>query len=409
VRAGAYRIDSDQEALERVAAVREQIAAGAAERDRRRELPVAEIQLLSAQGLLAITVPREHGGADVTLETLARVIAEIASADPNVAQIPQSHFVYLELVRQLGTPAQQELLFGEVLAGGRLANAQSEAGSKTIVDIRTSLRRERTGTLVLDGEKFYCTGSLLADWLMVLAKADDGRTWVAVVPTHTPGVSVLDDWAGMGQRTTASGTVKLDRVPVPEDMAIPHHLLFARPQVYGARAQLLHAAIDVGIACGALEEACQFVRGSSRPWFEAGVERACEDPLLIQRVGELEIDLRAARALVAEAARTIDAVERAGGDASSPEGEAGSVSEEDAARASIAVAASKAFADRISVQTTSALFELAGTRSAADRLDLHRHWRNARTHTLHDPVRWKLQHVGRYTLNGTPPPQHGQL
>jgi SfnB family sulfur acquisition oxidoreductase len=399
----AHRIASDAEALARAGALVEQIAAKAAERDRERVLPAAEIELLSREGLLAITVPERFGGPGVSFETLAEVVRLLASADPNVAQIPHSHFVYLELVRQLGTHAQQQLLFGEVLAGGRLANAQSEAGSKTIVDIRTSLRRERAGTLVLDGEKFYCTGSLLAHWLMVLAKADDGRTWVAVVPADAPGVSVLDDWAGMGQRTTASGTVRLDRVPVPEDMAIPHHLLFARPQVYGARAQLLHAAIDVGIACGALEEACEFVRGSSRPWFEAGVERACEDPLLIQRVGELEIDLRAARALVAEAARTIDAVERAGVD------EAGSLSEDDAARASIAVAACKAFADRISIQATSALFELAGTRSAADRLDLHRHWRNARTHTLHDPVRWKLQHVGRYTLNGTPPPEHGQL
>jgi alkylation response protein AidB-like acyl-CoA dehydrogenase len=153
----------------------------------------------------------------------------------------------------------------------------------------------------------------------------------------------------------------------------------------------------VGIASGALEDACEFVRTASRPWFEAEVERACDDPLLIQRVGELAIGVRAAQALLNEAARTIDAVEHDGVD------EAGS------ARASIAVATAKAFADRVSVETASALFELAGTRSAANQLDLHRHWRNARTHTLHDPVRWKLQHIGRYTLNGVFPPQHGQV
>ncbi|HEV3046475.1 MAG TPA: SfnB family sulfur acquisition oxidoreductase [Solirubrobacteraceae bacterium] len=393
----AHRIASDAEALARAGALVRPIAAGAAERDRDRVLPAAEIELLSREGLLAITVPARFGGAEVSARTLAEVVRLLASADPNVAQIPHSHFVYLELVRQLGTPAQQQLLFGEVLAGRRLANAQSEARSKTIVDIRASLRPGRPGQLVLDGEKFYCTGSLLAHRLMVLAKDDAGRTWVAIVPADAPGVSVVDDWAGMGQRTTASGTVKLERVSVPEELAIPHHRLFKRPQVYGARAQLLHAAIDVGIACGALEEACELVRATSRPWFEAGVERACEDPLLIQRVGELEIDLRAARALLGEAARTIDEVERAG------------VDEPGSARASIAVAACKAFADRVGVQTASALFELCGTRSAAEGLGLHRHWRNARTHTLHDPVRWKLQHVGRYTLNGTLPPQHGQL
>jgi SfnB family sulfur acquisition oxidoreductase len=394
----AHRIGSDGEALTQTRALLERIAAGASERDRERHLPAAEVELLSAAGLLAITVPVEYGGAGVSVQTLAEVIALLASADPNVAQIPQSHFVYLELVRQLGTDSQRELIFGEVLAGRRLANAQSEAGSKTIVDIRTSLRASGAGdSYVLDGEKFYCTGSLLAHWLTVLAKDEHGRTHVAVVAHDAPGVTIVDDWKGMGQRTTASGTVKLDGVAVGEDMIIPHHRMFERPQVYGARAQLLHAAIDVGIAAGALADAAEFVRTASRPWFEAEVERASEDALLIQRVGELTIGVRAAQALLAEAGRTIDAVERDGID------EAGS------ARASIAVAAAKAFADRVSVESTSALFELAGTRSAANDLNLHRHWRNARTHTLHDPVRWKLQHIGRYTLNGTHPPQHGQV
>jgi SfnB family sulfur acquisition oxidoreductase len=392
----AHRIDSDEEALARTGDVLERIAAGASERDRERRLPVAAIELLSAEGLLAITVPGEFGGAGVSAETLARVLSLLASADPNVAQIPQSHFVYLELVRQLGTSAQQELLFGDVLAGRRLANAQSEAGSKTVADIRTSLRPAEGG-FILDGEKFYCTGSLLAHWLTVLAKDENGRTQVAIVSPEAEGVSIVDDWKGMGQRTTASGTVKLDRVSVPEEMVIPHHRMFERPQVYGARAQLLHTAIDVGIAEGSLREAVEFVRGSSRPWFEAEVERASEDPLLIQRVGELAIGVRAAQALLAEAGRTIDAVQRREVD------EAGS------ARASIAVATAKAFADRVSVETAGALFELGGTRSAANDLNLHRHWRNARTHTLHDPVRWKLQHIGRYTLNGTFPPLHGQV
>jgi SfnB family sulfur acquisition oxidoreductase len=403
---GAHRISSDAEALVRAEAVLDQVAAGASDRDRERRLPVAAIELVSAEGLLAITVPAEFGGAGVSAETLARVVSLLASADPNVAQIPQSHFVYLELVRQLGTREQQELLFGEVLAGRRLANAQSEAGSKTVADIRTSLRPaeaaaadggETYAGFILDGEKFYCTGSLLAHWLTVLARDDDGRTQVAIVSPEADGVSIVDDWTGMGQRTTASGTVKLDCVRVAAEMVIPHHRLFERPQVYGARAQLIHTAIDVGIAAGALEDACEFVRSSSRPWFEADVERASDDPLLIQRVGELAIGVRAAQALLAEAARTIDEVERYGID------EAGS------ARASIAVASAKAFADRVSVETAAALFELAGTRSAANDLNLHRHWRNARTHTLHDPVRWKLQHIGHYTLNGTLPPQHGQV
>ncbi len=50
--------------------------------------------------------------------------------------------------------------------------------------------------------------------------------------------------------------------------------------------------------------------------------------------------------------------------------------------------------------------ELAGDFNS---LNLHRHWRDARTRTLHDPARRKIQHIGRYVLNGTRPPRHGLL
>lgn len=413
-----HRIATDAQALARAHALSGQIAAGAAQRDRDRQLPREAIELLSAEGLLAITVPASHGGADVSARTLAEVLMLIAAADPNVAQIPHSHFVYLELVRQLGTPAQRDLLFAEVLAGRRLANAQSEAGSKTVRDIRTSLVANGADGFVLEGDKFYCTGSLLADWLMVLARGEDAQTYVAIVPADARGVTIVDDWAGMGQRTTASGTVKLAGVRVAREMVIPHHRLFAGPQVYGARAQLLHAAIDVGIAQGALAEGVELVRTIARPWFEAEVQSAAEDALTIQRVGELEIGVRSARALVREAAATIDEVQTDDVEVlgtaqvdgvEAPAAVRAGVEEAGAARASIAVACAKALADRVCVETASAVFELVGTRSAADTLNLHRHWRNGRTHTLHDPVRWKLQHIGRYVLNGTAPPSHGQL
>jgi alkylation response protein AidB-like acyl-CoA dehydrogenase len=207
---------------------------------------------------------------------------------------------------------------------------------------------------------------------------------------------VIDDWDGMGQRVTASGSVRLQQVRVDASHVVPHHLTFRGPQLHGAQAQLLHAAIDAGIAAGALSDAVAFVRERTRPWFEAEVERASDDPLLIQRFGELALAVRAAEALVASAAQAVD------------EGLV-ELTDAAAAEASIAVAAAKVAADRAANEVSSALFEVAGTRSSLAALNLNRHWRNARTHTLHDPVRWKLQHVGRYVLNGTPPPRHGLL
>lgn len=67
----------------------------------------------------------------------------------------------------------------------------------------------------------------------------------------------------------------------------------------------------------------------------------------------------------------------------------------------MAVAVAKAYSDGASIEPADALFEVSGTRSSLEHLDLHRHWRDARTHTPHDPVPWKIQHSGRYTLTSS--------
>ncbi|MDX3232721.1 SfnB family sulfur acquisition oxidoreductase [Streptomyces sp. ME19-01-6] len=392
-------IADDAEALAVAAGLAARFREGAAERDARRRLPRAELEWLSASGLLAVTVPAEYGGADVRQETLAEVFRLLASADASLAQIPQSHFVYVNVLRRQGTAGQKNFFFREVLAGRRFGNAQSEAGTRHVQDIRTRLEPGpgAPGSYLLTGVKHYSTGALFADWIPVLARAaEDDKLHVAYVPRDAPGVTVVDDWDGMGQRTTASGTVRLEAVPVPADRVVPHHLTFEGPQLHGAVAQLLHTAIDAGIAAGALAEAVEFVRTKSRPWFESGFETAAEDPLLIQRFGELAIQVRAAEALLTVAARSVDTARA-------------DLNDDTAAEASIAVAAAKVSAANAAVEVGSALFEVSGTRSALDTLGLHRHWRDARTHTLHDPPRWKVQHIGRYVLNGTRPPRHSLL
>ena len=80
-----------------------------------------------------------------------------------------------------------------------------------------------------------------------------------------------------------------------------------------------------------------------------------------------------------------------------------------AADASLAVATAKILTDIAANEVSSALFEVTGTRSTAAELNLGHFWRNARTHTVHDPVRWKIQHLGRALLHGTPPPLHSAI
>lgn len=408
----AARIISAAQAHETAVRLAAQFAVDAARRDSARELPHRELDQLSASGLLAVTVPAEFGGADLAPAQVAEVFRLLAAADPNIAQIPHSHFVYLNLLRLAGTRAQRERYFGRVLAGARIANAQSERSSATIAEIGTTLRPAEGG-LRIDGTKFYCTGSLFADLLAVLTRLDDpdGRSgldpgeYIAFLPADTTGVTIVDDWNGIGQRTTGSGTVTLEAVRVTGDQLIPRAAAVRAPTGYGAFAQLLHVAIDVGIARGALDAAAEFVRTGSRPWFEAGVDRASEDPLVIQRIGELAVTVAAAEATFEVAGRAVDHVV-----AQTNSGELDTdTATALAAEASIAVATAKITSDRAANEVSAALFEVSGTRSAAADLGLDRFWRNARTHTLHDPVRWKYQHIGRAVLNGTAPPLHGVI
>ena len=373
---------------------------GAARRDAELILPGDEVEEMTRRGLYGLTVPAWLGGPDLPMSAVAEVLRILATGDPNLAQLPHSHYVYVNLLRCCGSRDQQHELLSAVRDGARFGNAQAEAGTRTPDQIRTSIVPDGSG-YVITGEKFYCTGAWFAHIIPVLARGQDGAVCVAFVPRNARGLTVLDDWAGLGQRTTASGTVRLEGVRVGPGAVVARDPVFGGPTTYGAFAQLMHAAIDAGIARGALDEAAAFVRAKARPWFEAGVDKAADDPLLVQRAGELAVTVRAAETLLADAGRQLDAAEG--------ERAAGRLDAQQAGAASIAVAIAKAAADRAAVDAASALFELGGTRSAAAGLNLDRHWRNARTHTLHDPVRWKLQHIGRWTLTGTPPPRHGQL
>ncbi|MEV8516085.1 SfnB family sulfur acquisition oxidoreductase [Dactylosporangium sp. NPDC051484] len=395
-------IESDLAAVEVASALAATFARTASERDGGRRLPLAELDLLSDAGLFGLTVPKAFGGPDVNVVTLVEVFRLLAQADPSVGQIPHSHFVFLEVLRLQGTAEQQAFFFAEALAGRRFANAQSERASRTIVEDATALLRDEEGYR-LSGEKFYATGSLTAHWLAVRASlpgspiAANGLPIkaIAYLRADTAGVSIEDDWNGIGQRTTASGTVRFSDVHVSESAVVPYTPIFDRPTSYGSFAQVLHAALDAGIARAAVDAAVVQVR-QARAWFESGADRASDDSLLVQQAGELEIVVRGAEALLAVAA---DAVQVARLDPT----------EQSTASASIATATAKVACARAAVEASSALFELGGTRSAASALNLDRFWRDARTHTLHDPTRWKVQHVGRWLLNGTPPPRHGLL
>ncbi|WP_288375877.1 SfnB family sulfur acquisition oxidoreductase [uncultured Pseudomonas sp.] len=388
-------ISSDAQALAVAEDIARQLHRDSALRDRERRLPYAELELFTRSGLWAITVPKAFGGAEVSNVTLAKVIARIAQADASLGQIPQNHFYALEVLRVNGTPEQQQRLYAEVLAGKRFGNALAELGTRTSSDRTTRLTRDGGGYRI-NGRKFYATGAIYAQRIPTSVVDDEGVQQLAFVPADSPGVQVIDDWSGFGQRTTGSGSVLFDNVRVEAADVVPFQAAFERPTTVGPLAQILHAAIDTGIARAAVEDALHFVRNHSRPWIDAGVDQASADPLTLNSFGRLSIRLHAAEALLERAGEILDQAQR--------DSNASNV-----AAASIAVAEVRAISTEISLAAASTLFELAGSRATLAEHNLDRHWRNARVHTLHDPVRWKYHAIGNYYLNGENPPLRGTI
>jgi SfnB family sulfur acquisition oxidoreductase len=388
-------IRDDAEAIAVTRRIAATIAKDAISRDRERRLPYEELDLLSDAGVLAVTVPKEYGGAEVSAGTLAEIIAIISEADGSIGQIPQNHFFMLEALRLQGSDEQKRFFYSRILSGERIGNALSELGTKTAQDHKTRITREGP-VFRLNGKKFYSTGVLFAHWIAVVANDDENNSTIAFVPKETHGITVIDDWSGFGQRVTGSGTTILDNVEVHPFSVLSLRAVFERPTSMGPVAQIMHAAVEAGIARAALAETIAFVKNRSRPWKDAGVDHAYEDPYTIAQIGEMKLRVSASDALLERAGRSVDVA------ISDP-------TTETVAAASVAVAEAKAASTEASLHVASKLIELAGSRATLAEYGLDRYWRNARTHTVHDPVRWKYRAIGDYWLNGINPPRHGAI
>lgn len=395
----AQIIASEQDAIRVAHELANEFRLHAAERDRERREPIKELDAYSQSGLLAIAVPPQYGGLGASMGTITHVFSIISEADSSLGQLAQNHFGYVDFIAANGSETQKQELFGRILQGARMGNALSEKRNqhdqqkRQHVGVFTTLittldsRRAR-----VDGTKFYATGALFADLIPVTATNEEGHVDVAFFDRDTPGLTVINDWSSFGQRTTFSGTVEIDGAIIPRTRVIAadrHQQISAN----GPVSQILQAAIDLGIGQAALAETLEYVRHRARPWIDSGVERAVDDPLTLSLLGRLDTQQAAAEALLERAADKVDKARHY------PSADA-------IDQASVSVARAKIATTEFALEAANRLFELAGTSSTLEQFGLDRHWRNARVHTLHDPVRWKLHMVGNYLLNHASPQRH---
>lgn len=371
----------------------DRIRAGAAERDRTRELPRDLVREVLATGLPAVRVPASAGGDGASVAELTDQLITLAAADSNIAHVFRGHLAVIE--QQFFEPDEERraIWYRRVLSGSLVGNAQSELSATA--DLATTLSDVGDG-LRLSGRKYYTTGSIYADWIDLSARHGDEDVQV-LVATREPGVESIDDWRGFGQRLTGSGTTTFSGVAVDPSDVRPYsadHDGFRHPYLMGFF-QLVLLAVVAGIGRAVVDDAVAYVQPRRRIFGYAGEALPREHPLVQSLIGGLSADAFAARAITLEAARSLDRALDAYVE--------GHGDPEAFTRAQLDVYRAQQTVLPIVVNAASRLFEVGGASAVDTELALDRHWRNARTVATHNPAIHRQRAIGDWELNGTPP------
>ncbi|MDN7741496.1 MULTISPECIES: acyl-CoA dehydrogenase family protein [Burkholderia] len=366
------------------------LRASAAERDRRGGHAAREKAWMAALGLQTLAVPRAFGGQEADWPIVYQTIRAIARVDSALAHLVGFQVLQIVSVDVWGSEAQRErYLRGTVEQGWWWGNAVNP------LDTRLVARQDGEGYR-LDGIKGFCSGTRGSARMTISAHDPaTGKPVFAVVPTGRDGITVHEDWDPIGQRQTDSGSVSFNAVRVEADEVLHRSETPPTPRatLRTLVSQLVLTNLFVGLAEGALAEARDYVSTRGRPWIHSGVANAQDDPYTLQRFGDMRVQAVAAEALADRAARGLQAAwDRK--EALSADGRA---------EVALAISEAKIVAQRAALDAGEALFDACGARATAAPLALDRFWRNARTHTLHDPLDYRLRDVGRYALTGALP------
>jgi alkylation response protein AidB-like acyl-CoA dehydrogenase len=372
----------------------QRIREGAISRELERRLPVEEIQWLKQAGFTALRVPRSHGGSGIQLTELFALLIELGEADSNVVQALRSHMAFVENVLYAPDSPRRERWLQRLGRGEIVGGARSEAGDVSQGEFSTQLRRDN-GQWLLNGSKFYTTGCLYADWLYVGATDAEGVILAANVRREMPGVEVVDDWDGFGQRLTASGTTHFHNVVVDDEEVDPDKNRFRYSPAF---LQTVHLTNLAGIGRAICGEAAAAVAQRKRTYSNGNGPRSASDPQILQVIGQLRGAAYSAGAIASRVAAAVQRAEEAH--------RSGDTEAEDTAVAiaELETAQSQTVITELITNAATQLFDALGASATLRPQGLDRFWRNARTLSSHNPRIYKDRIVGDYAVNGTLPP-----
>lgn len=385
----SFNSDSSDPFVAKAIELRRAFHRDAVQRDKLGGRPTEQIRLLKQSGLPSAQIPVQYGGKGASWLSILRVVREFARTDGSLAHLFGYHHLPLNLVLFRGSNAQKDHLLRASAAGNLVWGNSGNAMSKT-----SSGRRTDKGWVV-NGKRPFSSGSHIADYIQISFETAEGDRLTAAVPAKRDGIVIEDDWDGIGQRQTGSGTVSFHDLEIEDDELISSPTIPLTP--YTSLTSLLQQSVllnvFVGSAQGALEEGRTYTTTSSRPWIYSGVEKHEDDPWIKRQYGDLYIRTLAATELADKAARSLDEAFNQGP----------GLTHEDRGLAAIDIATANIYAGEIGLAVSSEIFEVMGARSATRDNGFDRFWRNVRTHTLHNPAEYKKRTIGTWLLTGELP------
>ncbi len=372
--------------------VADTLALDVLDRDRANNQPRAEVQLLRSSGLLNLLVPKQYGGAGGHFETAFQAVRILASVDGSISQLLAYHYFNQTGIAFYAAPEQQENWWRLTAEGGWLWG-----DSVNPVDPSLKLTYHGNG-YVLSGHKRFCTGSGVGDVIIINAVVDGGpkhgQDLAFVIEADRQGVELLDDWDHLGQRLTASGSVKYHDVQITDDDVLGVVTDEPISTLLTPGVQLGFANFYLGVAEGALAHGRQILLERKNAWLFSDAETYSRDAIFQRTIGELKARTAAVAALAEKLNRRYDR----------EVGRSADLTAEQRWDFAAAIAELKVVSTEVGIEVANRIYEVTGASSTKSDVGLDLYWRNIRTHTLHDPVDYKKIEVGQYYLHGDTPP-----
>src|SRR5678816_3406506 len=300
---------AQQELRERARRLAADFATRAAQHDREASDPVENYVALREAGFYGLNVPVELGGAGVGLLGWSLAAEELAQGCGSTALSFNMHLSVVGPVMEspLVPRATKERLAKMVVHEGKLIGGNfSEPTTSGLVGTAIPLTRARRvdGGYRITGRKAFASMIAAADYVMVLAYPDESTSpsagMLLLIPPQAPGRRVDKVWDALGMRATRSDSMTLEDCWVPEEsllVRVDDVLPFRRDGANWFWASYTPVYLGIGVA--AYRAISETVKGRTPPGF---TQSLAYHPDVRRQVGEMSVDLEAARLLTHYAA-----------------------------------------------------------------------------------------------------------